>query len=67
MERHDWLTTPVYGDSGKPGPRRGAVFIIVYRISRTHVREMKDDVTLGVLFLLAPLSLSCNPHLSLGL
>jgi hypothetical protein len=58
LEHHDWLTTPVYGDSGKPGPRRGAVFVIVYRISGTHVGEMKDDVTLGALFLLASLSLS---------
>jgi hypothetical protein len=47
MERHDWLTTPAYGDSGEQGPRRRAVSVIVYRISGTHVGEMKGYAVPG--------------------
>jgi hypothetical protein len=60
MERHDWLMTPVYGDSGEQRPRHGAVSAIVYRISRTHEGEMKDDAAPGALFT----SLSLSPSLS---
>jgi hypothetical protein len=37
--------------------RRGAIPIIVCRISRIHVKEKKDDAILEALFLLASLSL----------
>jgi hypothetical protein len=58
MERHDWLTMPSYGNNGEQGPRCGPVSVIIYRISGTHVGEMKDDAASKALFLLAYLSLS---------
>jgi hypothetical protein len=60
MECHDWLTTPACGDSGEQGPRCGVVSVIVYRISRTHVGKIKDDVAPGAVFLLASLSPSLS-------